>query len=52
MVLELGNEWGWGGGAVFEVAMVAADTFELKVAASPFSSPRMPLISGHKWRVN
>ena len=41
-----------GGGAIFEVAMVAADTFDLKVAESPFSSPRRPLISGHRWRVN
>ena len=35
-------------GAVFEVAMVAADTFDLKVAESPFSSPRIPLISGQR----
>ena len=35
-------------GAVFEVAMVAADTFDLKVAGSPFSSPRIPLISGQR----
>ena len=32
-------------GAVFEVGRVAADTFDLKVAESPFSSPRMPLMS-------
>ena len=35
-------------GAVFEVARVAADRFDLKVAESPFSSPRIPLISGQR----
>ena len=39
-------------GAVLEVARVAAETFELKVAESPFSSPRIPLMSGQRWRVN
>ena len=39
-------------GAVCEVAMVAAEQFDLKVAELPFSSPRIPLISGHRCRVN
>ena len=39
-------------GAVLEVARVASDTFDLKVAESPFSSPRTPLMLGQRWRVN
>ena len=39
-------------GAVLEVARVASDMFDLKVAESPFSSPRTPLMLGQRWRVN
>ena len=39
-------------GAVLEVVRVTSDTFDLKVAESPFSSPRTPLMSGQRWRVN
>ena len=40
--------WMGSEGAVLEVARVAADKFNLKVAESPFSSPRIPLISGQR----
>ena len=39
-------------GAILEVARVASDTFDLKVAESSFSSPRTLLMSGQRWRVN
>ena len=38
--------------AVLKVVRVASDTFYLKVAESPFSSPRTPLMLGQRWRVN
>ena len=37
---------------MLEVARVASDKFDLKVAASPFSSPSIPLMLGQRWRVN
>ena len=39
-------------GAVLEVARVASDKFDLIVPESPFSSPRIPLMLGQRWRVN
>ena len=39
-------------GSCLEVTRVAADTFDLKVAESPLSSPRTLLMSGQRWRVN
>ena len=40
--------WMGSEGAVFEVATVATDRLDLKVTESPFSSPRIPLMSGQR----
>ena len=39
-------------GALLEVTRVASDTFDSKVAESPFSSPGAPLMSGQRWKVD
>ena len=38
--------------AVLNVPRVASEQSDLMVPESPFLSPRVPLTSGHTWRVN